>query len=169
MAIMRAEPTKVDRLSRTQSSGERRTPTSKCTSCNCDRDLFAVERLATRAYVLHTFRCPACASVLRLVVPTGIELDSIDRRRHANRAAHGSRCEGLDRSAGSAASHLEIIDERCGGFDDRISDAVNAFRRELRATIAVSLPATLAQNFLKATLQRPAYGTSIRGPGAPAF
>jgi DNA-binding helix-hairpin-helix protein with protein kinase domain len=49
------------------------TPMSKFTSCNRERDLVAVERLATRAYALHTFRCPSCASVLRLAVPTGIE------------------------------------------------------------------------------------------------
>jgi hypothetical protein len=62
VAIMREELSKVDRLSRTESSGEQMAPTSKCTGCNRDRELFAVERLATRAYVLHTFCCPACAS-----------------------------------------------------------------------------------------------------------
>lgn len=38
----------------------------------------------------------------------------------------------LDRGAGGAASHLEIVDERCGGFDDRIGNTVDAFRRGLR-------------------------------------
>jgi hypothetical protein len=47
------------------------------------RDLVAVERLKTPAYVLRLFRCPSCRSVLRLVGPSGKEADSAYRRRQA--------------------------------------------------------------------------------------
>jgi hypothetical protein len=44
-------------------------PPPICTGCGLQRDLVAVERLATRVYVLRIFRCPSCRSVLRLVAP----------------------------------------------------------------------------------------------------
>jgi hypothetical protein len=47
------------------------------------RDLIAVERLKTPAYVLRIFRCPSCRSTLRLVGPSGKETDSAYRRRQA--------------------------------------------------------------------------------------
>jgi len=61
-------------------------PSSTCSGCgNLQRDLVAVERLKTRAYVLRTFRCPCCRSDLRLVGPSGKETDSAYRRREAAR------------------------------------------------------------------------------------
>jgi hypothetical protein len=63
-------------------------PSPTCSGCGgLQRDLVAVERLKTRAYVLRTFRCPCCRSDLRLVGPSGKETDSAYRRREAARAA----------------------------------------------------------------------------------
>ena len=47
------------------------------------RDLIAVERLKTPAYVLRILRCPSCRSGLRLVGPSAKETDSAYRRRQA--------------------------------------------------------------------------------------
>jgi len=60
-----------------------------CMGCRLQRDLVAVERLATRVYVLRIFRCPSCRSVLRLVGPTNKEIDYADRHRQA--ALHRTR------------------------------------------------------------------------------
>jgi len=57
------------KLFRCRSDGAMMTPSSACTGCGRERNLIAVERLANRAYVLRTFRCPSCRSVLRLVGP----------------------------------------------------------------------------------------------------
>jgi hypothetical protein len=55
-----------------------------CIGCgSLQRDLIAVERLKSRAYVLRIFRCPSCRSSLRLVGPRGKETDSAYRRRQS--------------------------------------------------------------------------------------
>jgi hypothetical protein len=59
-------------------------PPPTCTGCGgLQRDLFAVERLKTPAYVLRIFRCPSCRSSFRLVGPSGKETDTAYRRRRA--------------------------------------------------------------------------------------
>jgi len=62
-------------------------------------------------------------------------------------------------------NHREVIEQISSCRDDRISHIVDVFGV---ARIAGSLSATFAQNVPKAALQRPAKGTSIGSPGAPA-
>ena len=59
-------------------------PPPTCLGCGgLQRDLIAVERLKSRAYVLRIFRCHSCRNSLRLVGPSGKETDSAYRRRQA--------------------------------------------------------------------------------------
>jgi hypothetical protein len=64
-------------------TGEYLTESPICVGCSRGRDLVAVERLPTHAYVLRIFRCPSCRSSLRLVGPNGKETDSAYRRRQS--------------------------------------------------------------------------------------
>jgi hypothetical protein len=83
--IQTAEQQTLERILRIlREADAEQMPSSTCSGCgNLQRDLVAVERLKTRAYVLRIFRCPSCRSVLRLVGPTDKEIDCADRHRQA--------------------------------------------------------------------------------------
>jgi transposase len=71
---------------------------------------------------VHLFSCRSCAQLFHRLAAT-------DRRQSTNVTRDVSLsplCHRLDRSMGGAPGHVEVLEERRGGFHDRVSDAIDA-------------------------------------------